>query len=91
MYSDVVQRTQIYLSDDDAQLLDRETARTGASRSELIRRAIQRQYGHSDEASRRRALLESAGSWRSREFTGEEYVDAIRGDLNVRLARLDRK
>ena len=35
-----------------------------------------------------RALDASAGSWSSRRFTGAEYVDAIRGDLNVRLRRL---
>jgi hypothetical protein len=35
-----------------------------------------------------RALQASAGSWADRDFTGAEYVDAIRGDLNVRLRRL---
>lgn len=91
MYSDVVNRTQIYLTSDESELLDRESARTGASRSELIRRAIRAHYGKADEGSRRRALVESAGSWRDRRFTGEQYVDKIRGDLNERLARLGRK
>ncbi len=35
-----------------------------------------------------RGLAASAGSWGGRAFTGAEYVDAIRGDLNDRLQRL---
>jgi Ribbon-helix-helix protein, copG family len=38
-------RTQIHLSEDEVELLDRERARSGASRSELIRRAINAVYG----------------------------------------------
>jgi hypothetical protein len=30
----------------------------------------------------------TAGSWRGRDFTGTDYVDAVRGDLNDRLSRL---
>ena len=33
-------RTQIHLDEEVVQLLDREAARTGASRAELIRRAV---------------------------------------------------
>lgn len=91
MYSDAMNRTQVYLTDEETALLDGEAERTGASRSELIRRAIQAQYGTSDKASRRAALLASSGSWRDRSFTGKEYVDAIRGDLNKRLTRLGLK
>ncbi|MGH2759859.1 MAG: CopG family transcriptional regulator [Actinomycetota bacterium] len=81
-------RTQVYLTNDETALLDGEAERTGASRSELIRRAINAQYGRSNKALRREALLASAGSWRDRSFTGKEYVDTIRGDLNKRLSRL---
>jgi hypothetical protein len=88
MYSDVMNRTQIYLTDDEVALLDAEATRSGATRSELIRRAIRAQYGSMDADARRRALLASAGSWKDRTFTGEEYVEAIRGDLNKRLKRL---
>lgn len=83
-----MERTQIYLRREEFALLDRESERTGASRSELIRRAIQRQYGEADTASKLEALRRSAGSWRNRRFTGAEYVDALRGDLNERLTRL---
>jgi hypothetical protein len=82
-----MERTQIYLGVEDVELLDREAERTGASRSELIRRAIQAQYSKPDVGTRRAALRASAGSWRSRRFTGAEYVDARRGDLNERLRK----
>jgi hypothetical protein len=65
VYSGVVGRTQIYLTDAELDLLDREAEATGASRSELIRRAVRAQY-----APRRRPPLASAGivsdgSWSS--------------------------
>ncbi len=88
MYSDTMQRTQIYLSDEDVELLDRAAARTGASRSELIRRAIRRQYGRMDVEDKIQLLKSTAGTWEDFPYTGEEYVDAIRGDLSDRLRRL---
>lgn len=81
-------RTQVYLGKDELELLDRESRATGASRSELIRRAIRSAFGEKTRTERLRALDSSAGSWRGRSFTGAEYVDAIRGDLNERLRRL---
>ncbi len=90
MYNDgVSNRTQIYLSDEELDLLDRARTATGASRSELIRRAIQRTYAETEPlAERLRVLHETAGAWKDRDFTGAEYVDGIRGDLNERLAAL---
>ena len=74
-----MQRTQIYLSDADLQMLDREVARTGRNRSRLIRDAIVRAYGHRIDADTFEAAVRSAaGAWRDRPFTGAEYVDAIR-------------
>lgn len=62
---------------------------TGASRSELIRRAVRATFGEQDKEEKLRALKASAGSWRGRRRSGAEYVDALRGgDLNERLARL---
>ena len=87
MYSDVVHRTQIYLDDAEVEALDAASTRTGASRSELIRRAIRAQYGHVSREARVSALRTSAGAWRGRGETGAQYVDAIRGDVNERLAR----
>jgi predicted transcriptional regulator len=81
-------RTQITLNDEELELLDRAARATGASRSELIRRAIHTAYGSRSKAERTAALKRSAGSWRGRDFTGAEYVDAIRDNLNDRMSRL---
>ena len=61
---------------------------TGASRSELIRRAVRQAFGERTKADRLEALEASAGSWRRRDLTGAEYVDALRGAINERLRRL---
>jgi Arc/MetJ-type ribon-helix-helix transcriptional regulator len=88
VYSDTMPRTQVYLADKELELLERASRETGASRSELIRRAVRSAYGELDKEERLRLLRESAGVWRDRKFTGAEYVDSIRGDLNERLKRL---
>jgi len=88
MHSEVVHRTQIYLDDQDMSALDAAAVRTGASRSELIRRAIRSQYGERPVESRLEALRSSAGAWAGREYSGSEFVNSIRGDVNERLARL---
>jgi len=81
-------RTQIYLGDDELELLDRVSSSTGASRSELIRRAVRNTFGQPSRDDTLLALQASAGSWRGRDFTGSEYVDSVRGDLGDRLSRL---
>lgn len=82
-------RTQVYLGEDELELLDRATRETGASRSELVRRAVRATFGRQGKDERLGALQASAGSWRGRRRTGAQYVDAIRGsDLNERLSRL---
>jgi hypothetical protein len=81
-------RTQVYLGEEELEALDKAARAAGATRSELIRRAIRESFGLKTKADRKRALLASAGSWKGRSFTGAEYVETIRGDLNDRLARL---
>lgn len=81
-------RTQISLESEAIELLDREGARTGASRSELIRRAIRRHYGAAERepyAVRLERAEGAFGAWQDRKFTtGEEYVRALRsGDRDV--------
>jgi Arc/MetJ-type ribon-helix-helix transcriptional regulator len=88
VYSDTMQRTQVYLSEEDLELLDRAEARTGASRSELIRRAIRDRYGERGWPARREALRTSAGAWADRGASGAEYVEQRRGDLEQRLQRI---
>ncbi|MDN5796012.1 MAG: ribbon-helix-helix domain-containing protein [Intrasporangium sp.] len=81
-------RTQIYLDDEEADLLGRAAARTGASRSELIRRAIRAQYGRQTAQARLAAVRASAGTWHDRSSTGADHVDSVRGDLDERLDQL---
>jgi Ribbon-helix-helix protein, copG family len=87
-------RTQIHLSDDDVELLDAAARESGASRAELIRRAIRSEYGRRPRRGRtpeeRVALARSAfGAWRDRPFTGDDYVRAIRsGDMNENLRNI---
>ena len=88
MYSDTMQRTQVYLGAEELALLDEMSARTGASRSELIRRAIRERYGPREWAVRHAALRASAGVWGTRSQTGAQYVEQRRGDLTVRLGRM---
>ena len=88
VYNDVVNRTQIYLGEEELELLDRAERATGASRSELIRRAVRSAYGEKTVSAKLRALESSAGSWKNREITGAEYVDVMRGDLHERLRRV---
>jgi predicted DNA-binding protein len=87
MYTYIVERTQIYLSREQAAALDREARRRGQTRSHLIREAIDRVYLSEPSIDEMLAALEaSAGAWKNRTETGEEYVERIRsGD---RLAEL---
>ena len=88
MYNNTMGRTQIYLGDEDLVLLDRAERVTGASRSELIRRAIQSTYGGADAADRIAILRRTSGAWHQRRQSGSASVDRIRGDLEARLQRL---
>ncbi|MGQ0776650.1 MAG: CopG family transcriptional regulator [Pseudonocardiales bacterium] len=81
-------RTQIYLDDHEVALLSQESARTGASRSELIRRAVRTQYGVDTPEGRLAALRASAGIWSDRSGTGAEYVEELRSDLDQRLEQV---
>jgi metal-responsive CopG/Arc/MetJ family transcriptional regulator len=88
MYNNVVHRTQIYLDDQEVSALEAAAIRTGASRSELIRRAIRAQYGERSVSSRLEALRSTAGTWTEQDRTGSQFVDSLRGDVNDRLSRL---
>ncbi len=88
VYSDAVGRTQVYLGDEELALLDQAGRATGASRSELVRRAVRSTFGARSTGDRLAALRSGAGLWKDRDFSGAQYVDAIRGDVNERLRRL---
>jgi Arc/MetJ-type ribon-helix-helix transcriptional regulator len=84
-----MQRTQIYLSERDLAMLDREVERTGRTRSRLIRDAIDRAYSDQVDADEfERILRAAAGAWKDRPFTGAEYADAVRGRRPGGLAAL---
>lgn len=79
MYTYIMERTQIYLSREQAASLDREAKRTGTTRSHLIREAIEARYGPERDADEvRDALRATAGLWSDRLETGEAYVDRLR-------------
>ena len=80
-----MRRTQIYLTEDEAAVLDRIARASGQTRSQLIRDAIRRTYlARRAPAEILQALGESAGGWRHR-VTGAAYVERMRSG---RLARL---
>lgn len=82
-------RTWVYLGQTELELLDRASRASGASRSELIRRAVRSTFGEHGKQKKLQALQATAGSWSDRQETGAEYVDAIRsGDLDERLTKL---
>ena len=85
-------RTQITLRDDQYTRLRLEAMKTGASLSELIRKAVDEKYAGPTIEERKRALDASFGAWADRTDipeTGEEYVRRLRGPgLGERLRRL---
>jgi Ribbon-helix-helix protein, copG family len=85
VYIYIVERTQIYLTRAESAALDREAVRTGRSRSQLIRDAIDRDYLGRQGGDLRMVLEETAGAWKGRRGSGAAYVRQIR---QGRLARL---
>ena len=79
MYIYIVHRTQIYLSDEVCAWLDEEAARTGRTRSQLIREAIDIVYLRRNASSEPGTILDAtAGAWKRRRETGAQYVDRLR-------------
>jgi enoyl-CoA hydratase/carnithine racemase len=79
-------RTQISLSQEEREMLDRVAAETGRSISALIRDAVEQVYGRSiddDLASMRRAF----GTWKGRTEDGAAYVDRLRSGRRLSHAR----
>ena len=80
MYIYIVERTQIYLSRDQADALDRAAKRTGTTRSHLIREAIAEKSGtRPDRDALEAGLRETAGGWTPRSTEdGQAYVERLR-------------
>lgn len=88
-------RTQIYLDDDQTTRLDRRAAVEGTSRSMLIRRAVDAYLSQEErdavawQARWRRAVDGTAGVAPYLE-EGDDYVEGVRRDDAERLDRLAR-
>ena len=79
-------RTQIYLGDEETQVLDQLARTTGQSRSQLIREAIGNQYGRRvDPKKLLEVLRKTAGRWRAARASGATQVEQLR---RGRLSRL---
>lgn len=79
MYMYIVERTQIYLSREQADALDREAKRMGTTRSHLIREAIEEKYAAARDIAATEAVLRStAGAWAAHEGDGAHYVEQLR-------------
>lgn len=94
MYMYIVRRTQIYLTESEAEALGRESKRTGRTRSQLIREAIGARYLHAQGTGDLEATLrETAGAWKDAPGrpTGKDYVEGIRRGGRLSAALLRRK
>jgi len=87
----IMRRTQIYITDEQAQVLERRSRASGKTISDLIRAAIDdahRPRRALSRADRVRVARETAGAWREFSESGRRYVERLRGTR--RLARLQR-
>jgi predicted transcriptional regulator len=89
MYTYIMQRTQIYLSEDESAALDREARRRGTSRSHLIREAVRDRYiDRIDPQELRAQIGAAAGGWlrgnQSDQESGETYVERLRTGRRLR-------
>ena len=88
-------RTQIYLDDDQTTRLDRRAAAEGATRSALIRRAVDEYLTQEDRDTAswrtqwKKAVQETAGIAPYLE-EGPEYVESLRRRDSERLSGLER-
>jgi metal-responsive CopG/Arc/MetJ family transcriptional regulator len=81
MYGDGMHRTQVLLGPEEIAVLDEAQRQTGASRGELIRRAVRAAYIGRDEqpkpSARGRFAVLEGGVWSS-ELIAERRVEATR-------------
>ena len=80
-----MRRTQITLTEAQYARLRDESARTGHSLAELIRRVLDERYAALSDSDRLRLLDAAFGGWASRGETGAEYVDRVRTGTARRL------
>lgn len=88
VYIYIMLRTQIYLREQEDQMLRKLSKSSGLTKSQLIRHAIELTYfsGKSQETALK-ALERSAGAWKRSE-SGKQFVERIRkGRLAQTLSR----
>ena len=78
-------RTQIMLTDSQYARLRDESARSGRSLAELVRRALDEHYDPVSMADRLRLLDSAFGGWKHRSETGAEFVERVRSGTARRL------
>lgn len=88
MYTYIMERTQIYLTSEEAAALDQEASVRGVTRSHLIREAIDARYltSRQGQAQRILAILEEFGApWADRDDIpdGFTYVERIRHGMGA--------
>jgi len=82
----VMERTQIYLSDGQTQELDRRARQRGATRSALIREALEQYLGPTwDAVEFKTALRDFAGIWADRDDLQQTLRDLRDPDRFARL------
>jgi ribbon-helix-helix CopG family protein len=78
-------RTQITLTDTQYARLRDESARSGRSLAELVRRALDEHYDAVSKADRLQLLDIAFGAWAPRDESGAEFVERVRSGTTRRL------
>ncbi len=94
MYTYIVERTQIYLTEGESAALDRLAQTTGRTRSQLIREAIEARYlARPDVEQSLRVIEEAFGAWAGAgRPDGAAFVETARpGNLARRITAADRR
>jgi len=90
MYTYTVDRTQIYLTPEENAALERESAKTGKTKSQLIREAIDEKYRVRPSLEEFLAALDAAaGIWDNPE--GEAAVKAIHAGRRAEARQTKRR
>jgi Ribbon-helix-helix protein, copG family len=78
-------RTQITLTDIQYARLRNESARSGLSLAELVRRALNEHYEAVSQTERLRLLDSAFGGWAHRDESGSAFVEKVRTGTAGRL------
>lgn len=78
MYTYIVIRTQIYLTERLARTLGRMARVSGRTRSQLIREALEKAYLPPTKDEILATLQRTHGAWKGRRYTGAQFVERLR-------------